>query len=408
MGSEKNTEQTTTTLMDPKHRWFLIVYLLVVTVLSCWVVYSLWSAPQSTEGKPPKPDCTKLTSPTLTNLYPDQISLGSQVTNLLSIGCKLPERATVRFNGAQRAAIYVNDQQISVRLASADLPSANSTAEVVLSDGSTEIGRGFVTIIPPSVYWHFVPFAPWTITYEVQLLLLVLFVGVFASCIYALKSLADYEGDKKLYETWFTYYLIQPFEGGGAAFLLYALIRGGLLTGTGVDMKAENRFGIVAIAGLAGAFSDTAFLKLREVFLNLLKPKDDRGGKLTLRITTASLPDGIVGKPYHLTLQTSRGTAPITWSVSPDLPEGLKLEARTGVINGTPVSVLAKKQYKFTVTDTSTPPESATVELTLEIKATSDGVGAAQPDSDAIDGCDIDVKESTSDEDLPPTEGGVA
>jgi len=35
-----------------------------------------------------------------------------------------------------------------------------------------------------------------------------------------------------------------------------------------------------AIAGLAAAFSDTAFLKLREVFQTLFKPQHDRGGKI--------------------------------------------------------------------------------------------------------------------------------
>jgi hypothetical protein len=245
----------------------------------------------------------------------------------------------------------------------------------------------------------------------VQLLLIVIFTGAFGSSVYALKSLADYRGDKKLYSPWSTFYLIQPFEGAGAAFLLYLLIRGGVLTGSGVAMQAENRFGMCAIAGLAGAFSDIAFLKLREVFLNLLKPTDNRGGKLALEIITTSLPDGNVGIPYgpH-TLQSRRGTAPLTWSVTPDLPNGLKLDVATGTISGTPTAVSAKTPYKFTVTDSSTPRVSASADLALEIKAASDKTVVPVPhdDSDDIDGCDVPVKNATSDEDLPAAEGGVA
>src|SRR5262249_3135280 len=151
-------------------------------------------------------------------------------------------------------------------------------------------------------------------------------------------------------------YFIQPLEGAGAAFLIYLVIRGGFLTASGVNTGAENRYGMLAIAGLAGTFSDMAFLKLREVFQNLLKPTDTRSGKLSLGITTTSLPDGNVGESYGpVVLQSERGTPPLTWSVSPPLPADLKLDASTGSISGVPKDVTAKAQYKFTVIDSSTP-----------------------------------------------------
>jgi len=67
------------------------------------------------------------------------------------------------------------------------------------------------------------------------------------------------------------YYLVQPFEGSGMAFLLYAVIRGGLLSGAGE--RPANQFSMCAVAGLAGTFSDMAYLKLREVFQVLFKPE---------------------------------------------------------------------------------------------------------------------------------------
>src|SRR5205085_1802026 len=154
----------------------------------------------------------------------------------------------------------------------------------------------------------------------------------------------------KLFESWFTFYSIQPFEGAGIAFLLYLLIRAGFLVGAGGDVKTVNQFGICAIAGLAGTFSDTAFLKLREVFQTLFKPQDDRGGKLGPKITTTSLPDGIVGTAYKQTLQGSGGTAPLKWSVSPALPAGLNLDSATGVISGSPTAASPKASHKITVT----------------------------------------------------------
>lgn len=62
-------------------------------------------------------------------------------------------------------------------------------------------------------------------------------------------------------------------------------------------------------------------------------------------------------------------TPPLKWAVTPDLPEGLKLDAPTGVIAGTPHSQLKKTPFTFTVTDSATPsPASSTVQLSFEVK----------------------------------------
>ena len=56
-----------------------------------------------------------------------------------------------------------------------------------------------------------------------------------------------------------------------------------------------------------------------------------------LNVTTTSLANGQVGKPYSAMLTASGGTPPLSWSISSGtLPAGLSLNASSGAITGTP------------------------------------------------------------------------
>jgi Putative Ig domain len=230
--------------------------------------------------------------------------------------------------------------------------------------------------------WTWAWWGPKDITADTRLLLLVLLMGAFGSAVYSLKGLADYRGEDKLKRSWALFYFIQPFEGSGIAVLMYLVVRGGFLSGTTTDV---NVFGTCAIAGLAGAFSDTAFMKLNEVFNTLFKPQDTRSGKLSdptsdttsnqasdqtskFAVSTPSpLPDGTVGQAYKVTLKADNGTGTLAWTVTPALPAGLALGAATGVLIGTPSAAHAATDYTFTVKDSSTPPATATKSLSLTI-----------------------------------------
>ncbi len=86
------------------------------------------------------------------------------------------------------------------------------------------------------------------------------------------------------------------------------------------------------------------------------------------QITTRSLPNGAANQPYVSTALLTTGlTPPLTWSVSPELPSDLKLDPKTGAISGTPKAP-SKTNFTFTVTDSSKPAVSLTVNLDLEIK----------------------------------------
>jgi hypothetical protein len=293
--------------MSKLSTWFLVTYLLLTVCLSFYMGYSLWDAtPLTAPGSARTPDCLAESTTGLTNINPNRVDVGSSA-DLLLMGCGFPQSTDVKFNGTHHQALIVDASHIRVGLSAADVASAG-TVVVTLSSGGADFGSGLLTVAPPGVYWQFLSNRR-SITQEVQILLLMLFTGAFGSCIYALKSLGDYRGDGKLYQTWFTYYAIQPVEGAGISYLFYLIVRGGFLS-VGADPKTVNTFSMCAIAGLAGAFSDTAFLKLREVFQTLFKPQDDRGGKLSPKINTSGLSDGVVGKDYEETLQGSGGTAP--------------------------------------------------------------------------------------------------
>ncbi len=87
-------------------------------------------------------------------------------------------------------------------------------------------------------------------------------------------------------------------------------------------------------------------------------------------ITTNSLPDGRVNRPYNATLKGSGGNLPYTWSVTPDLPTGLTLNTSTGAITGTPApGTEGKVDYTFTVQDSAIPTsQTKSKVIELEIK----------------------------------------
>jgi hypothetical protein len=87
-----------------------------------------------------------------------------------------------------------------------------------------------------------------------------------------------------------------------------------------------------------------------------------------LTITTASLPNGVVGVAYSLTLAATGGGGSYGWQLtSGSLPAGLTLNASTGLISGTPTAVATATPLSFKVTDSGSPVQTATTTLSLTI-----------------------------------------
>src|SRR5216110_460704 len=85
----------------------------------------------------------------------------------------------------------------------------------------------------------------------------------------------------------------------------------------------------------------------------------------SVKITTASLPNGQAQVAYSATLQATGGTTPYTWSVlSGSLPAGLTLTAGSGAISGTP-STAGTSSFTIQVADSASNKASAGFSITI-------------------------------------------
>jgi len=360
------TDQTTLSLavLDnsaPMNGWIakaLTAYLLIATCISALFIYSLWSSKPPSPAYPQKVDAL--------TVVPSEVDLGiSQRILILAPSFASPQ---VKINNVDRTPLAFDQEHIIVGLTATDVATVGPLVVAVAKDSASPPEYTTISVIPARFYWKIFRYGPWQIETETQLLLLVLLVGAFASSVYALKSLGDYQGANQLEQSWTLYYLIQPLEGCGAAFIFYLLIRAGFFPASNTAVTGGSLFGICAIAAMAGMFSDMAFMKFREVFQTLFRPQDARGGKiLGVKINTTTLPNGRVGTPYSQSLVSTGGVAPLMWSVTPALPSGLTLSSATGVISGTPATATTKSTYSFTVTDCGAPPTTTTNTMSLEI-----------------------------------------
>lgn len=77
-------------------------------------------------------------------------------------------------------------------------------------------------------------------------------------------------------------------------------------------------------------------------------------------VITSTIPPARTGNPYLATLTANGGTVPYTWFLeSGNLPAGLTLNPKTGVISGTPTCA-GRSDFTLRVTDAGTPAVSTT------------------------------------------------
>ena len=103
------------------------------------------------------------------------------------------------------------------------------------------------------------------------------------------------------------------------------------------------------------------------VKLSMTTPQIIERGTKHVKIVTPSLPNGVVGVSYNVTLTADGGVLPYTWSIDKGtLPAELSLDATNGIISGVPT---ASGDFTFAakVSDNSTPTKSDTQRYTIAI-----------------------------------------
>jgi hypothetical protein len=89
-----------------------------------------------------------------------------------------------------------------------------------------------------------------------------------------------------------------------------------------------------------------------------------------LSVVTNTVPDLVAGLLYNTQLTTQGGAGPVTWNVSAGaLPTGVNLDANTGILSGTVGLSATGGNVTVQATDSSTPPQTATSVLALNVTA---------------------------------------
>src|ERR1035438_9465412 len=181
-------------------------------------------------------------------------------------------------------ALYLLAVGIIVIAAMAWLVCYDFTPHYIDPKWLVDSSRGLLkrTITPAAFGWIETPW--WGIIWisrEMQLFLMAIVAGALGSYIHAIKSLADFLGNRNAKTSWFWFYITRPFLGAALAVLFYAVIRGGFMAGTNAEGSIGNPYGVVAVCGLVGMFADRASQKLGEVFDTLFTVQDARKDKLS-------------------------------------------------------------------------------------------------------------------------------
>jgi hypothetical protein len=164
----------------------------------------------------------------------------------------------------------------------------------------------------------------------------------------------------------------QPFSlqlgaNGGIQPYTWSLVSGGLPPGLNLDSNGT-------ISGTPASTGKTTFT-VKTVSAG--PPVQSISKTLTLTVVTApvvatsALNDATTGNTYSQKLSASFGTAPYTWSLVPgqgSLPPGLSLNAKSGLISGTPTMV-GTSTFTVQAADSTTPSQSATQHLSITVAA---------------------------------------
>lgn len=170
------------------------------------------------------------------------------------------------------------------------------------------------------------------------LLLLVALMGFLGNMIHIATSFTTFVGNDSFKRSWVLWYFVKPFTAAGLALIVYFIIRAGFLS-YGSGASGISLYGILAISALAGLFTDSATLKLKEVFEVIFKPKDERTDKLG---------DTVIASVSPLTIPAT-GEATITLAGKSLDKAGLKISVDGQAVTAASITADAVT-FKYTPT----------------------------------------------------------
>jgi hypothetical protein len=164
-------------------------------------------------------------------------------------------------------------------------------------------------------------------------------------------------------------YSAQLAATGGTSPYSWSIASGALPAGLSLNAKTGAITGIpTAAAGTSLTFQVTDSANPAQTSTAVLSLTIAGSTPTPLSITTASLPNGLVGVAYSATLTATGGATPYMWSLtSGTLPAGLSLNASTGAITGTPTAGASGTSLTFQVTDSGNPAQTKSTTLPLII-----------------------------------------
>lgn len=123
-------------------------------------------------------------------------------------------------------------------------------------------------------------------------------------------------------------------SGAGTAEFTFSISAGALPAGVSLVQTDTNTAQLQGTPTTAGSYSFT-----------ILATQTGSGGQLVsvadvlnvIGFVSSTLPDGEVGTPYSAQLEAAGGTAPYTFTLVGDLPDGLTMDS-AGLITGTPTT----------------------------------------------------------------------
>jgi hypothetical protein len=250
---------------------------------------------------------------------------------------------------------------------------------------------------------------------ETRLLLLVMLAGALGSLMHSLRSLYWYTGNRMMVWSWVGFYLLLPLTGAILAVIFYFVVRGGFFS---PQAKFENTspFGFAALSALVGLFSPQATLKLKEIAETIFtKPGSGKDTKPQAAGGEAAAPGPTVN-PLTPAAGGVNGGEKITIGGT-GFATGVvvKFGAQPAIVtssSSTAIEVVAPASVSgpavVDVEVTNPDGQKAIIARGYTYQDGSVDSSASDDSVDAIDGCEVDIIAETPDEDLPPTEGGVA